>query len=93
MKLGTVEHEGRKKVVALIDDLTVLDLSHDYADMVALVEAGDEALAVIRTKLTDPDRIIALKHVKMCCPIMPVQYRDCMVHELHLQNAYEQAAK
>lgn len=89
MKLGTVEHNGRRKVVAVIDDGRLLDLSDDYADMVALVEAGTEALAAVRARLKNPDKVIACADVKMRAPIMPVQYRDCMVHELHLQNAYD----
>lgn len=93
MKLGTIEHQGRLKPVALIDEKTVLDLSADYADMVALVEAGPTALDAIRNKLKSPDKTIPLSEAKMRCPIMPVQYRDFMVHEVHLQNAYDQIEK
>jgi len=93
MKLGTIEHQGKTKVVALIDENTVLDLSGDYADMVVLVETGEEALSAIRQKLTSPDKTIPLSEVEMRSPIMPVQYRDFMVHELHLLNAYEQVNK
>ena len=93
MKLGTIEHQGKTKVVALIDENTVLDLSGDYTDMVVLVESGEEALSAIRQKLTSPDKTIPLSEVEMRSPIMPVQYRDFMVHELHLLNAYEQANK
>jgi len=93
MKLGTVEHQGQRKVVACIDDDTLLDLSGDYADMVALVQAGPSALDAIRARLAAPDTVIAMGEVTMRCPIMPVQYRDCMVHEAHLQNAYDQMSK
>jgi len=93
MKLGTIEHQGKLKVVALIDENSVLDLSGDYSDMVALVEAGEEALGAIRHKLISPDKTILLSDVEMRSPIMPVQYRDFMVHELHLLNAYEQFNK
>lgn len=93
MKLGTVEHEGRAKVVAVIDDTTLLDLSGDYADMVALIEAGPAAVEAIRGKLKAPAAKIPVSDVRMRCPIMPVQYRDSMVHELHLRNAYDQVEK
>lgn len=93
MKLGTVEHQGALKVVACIDDTTLLDLSSDHADMVALIEAGPAALDAIRAKLKASDKTIKLADVTMRCPIMPVQYRDSMVHELHLKNAYEQVNK
>lgn len=93
MKLGTVEHEGRQKVVAVTDADTLLDLSSDYPDMIALVEAGPDALVSISERLTNPDTTIPLAEASMRSPIMPVQYRDCMVHEAHLQNAYNQVEK
>lgn len=93
MKLGTVLHEGQKKPVAVIDETILLDLSVDFPDMGSIVEAGEASLEVIRAKLADPERVLARQHVQMCCPIMPVQYRDCMVHELHLQNCYDQFEK
>lgn len=93
MKLGTIEHLGKLKVVAVVNDTTLLDLSADYTDMVALVEAGPAALDAIRAKLKAPTNTIALADVEMRCPIMPVQYRDFMVHELHLLNAYKQVKK
>lgn len=93
MKLGSVEHQGVTKTVAVIDEANLLDLSADYKDMLALIEAGPEALDAIGSKLKSPDKIIPLADVKMRCPIMPTQYRDFMVHEAHLRNAYDQAEK
>lgn len=89
MKLGTVEHDGQQKVVAVVDDMRLLDLSADYPDMVALVQAGPDALTAIKARLADPDPVIALQDVTIRCPIMPVQYRDALAHELHMKNCYD----
>ena len=93
MHLGTVEHAGAQKVVAKIDEGRVLDLSGDYADMVALVQAGPAALADIKTRLAAPDKVIALADAPLRCPILPVQFRDCLVFEEHLKNSFLQAEK
>jgi len=93
MHLGTVEHAGALKVVAKIDEGSVLDLSDDYADMVALVEAGPGALADIKARLAAPDKVIALADAQLRCPIMPVQFRDCLVFEEHLKNSFTRAEK
>jgi len=94
MKLGMVEHDGKAKVVALVDDDAALDLSADYADMLALIKAGDAGLEAVRRRLEDnPSPLIKLADAKMLCPIMPEQYRDCLVFEEHLKNSFAQAAK
>lgn len=89
MKLGTVAHGGNLKVVAVIDEERLLDLSARYDDMVDLVQAGPEALAKIGAQLSNPEKVIALADTQIRCPIMPMQYRDAMMHELHLQNGYD----
>ncbi len=93
MKLGTIEHAGRSKPVVLLDDTTAVDLSADFADMVAIVRSGDEGLATVRQRLASPAATIGLADARILCPIMPEQYRDCMVFEMHLKNAFAQAAK
>lgn len=85
MKLGTVEHGGRAIPVAVRDAATVVDLSPDFADMVALVEVGAEGLEAARARLASGPGI-ALSACRMRCPIRPVQYRDCLVFEEHLVN-------
>ena len=103
MKLGTVEHVGTRKVVALLDEATLLDLvaaatpndRAQFADMVEMVRGGEAALAAARALVADPpeEATIPLAEVTHRCPIMPVQYRDCLVFEAHLKNSFAQAAK
>ncbi len=103
MKLGTVTHEGRLKVVALLGDgATLLDLAAaapdnaaHFSDMVRMVQGGDAALDAARAATLDPPvaATIPLADVTHRCPIMPVQYRDCLVFEEHLKNSFAQAEK
>lgn len=92
MRLGTVHHKGRDKVVAVRDEAMLADLSEDFPDMVALVEAGPEGLAAAREGLAQRPAI-ALGDVAHRCPIRPVQYRDCLVFETHLKNSFAAAEK
>lgn len=95
MRLGTFLHKGREKVVAVIDDETVLDVATagvHAPDMVALIEGGETALAAIRIALEAPgDAAIPLADTVHRCPIKPVQYRDCLVFEEHLKNSFAAA--
>ena len=86
MKLGTIHHQGRDKVVAVKSDAEVVDLSDLFPDMVTLVEGGPEALDQARKRLAEGAPVIALAEAEMRCPIRPVQYRDCLVFEEHLAN-------
>lgn len=104
MKLGTVDHGGTLKVVAVLDEDHVLDLAeagaasdtgHLFADMVTMVQGGARAMAVARDLLAapPPGAVLPLAQVSHRCPIMPVQYRDCLVFEQHLKNSFAQAAR
>ena len=86
MKLGTVLHQGLNKVVAVKSDTELVDMSDLWPDMVALVEGGPAALDRARARLGEGTPSVALADVEMRCPIRPVQYRDCLVFELHLKN-------
>lgn len=86
MKVGTVHHQGRDKVVAVKSDTELVDMSDLWPDMVGLVEGGPEALARARARLQQGGPVIALADVEMRCPIRPVQYRDCLTFEEHLAN-------
>lgn len=86
MKLGTVHHQGRDKVVAVKSESELVDLSDLWPDMVALVEGGPEALERARARLAEGAPAIALADVEMRSPIRPVQYRDCLTFEEHLAN-------
>jgi len=98
MKLGTVSHDGVEKPVAVMEGDTLLDLRAaglNLRDLVDLIEAGEDGLDAVRTALANPpfSATIALEDVQMRCPIRPVQYRDCLVFEEHLINAFAQAEK
>ncbi|MEM8578679.1 MAG: fumarylacetoacetate hydrolase family protein [Pseudomonadota bacterium] len=93
MKFGTIYHQGADKPVVMVDAATVADLSDLYPDMVAVVQGGDEALAAAKARLDSGDHRIALSDAQMRCPIMPVQYRDCLVFEEHLLNSFKAAEK
>ncbi|TDK43733.1 fumarylacetoacetate hydrolase family protein [Antarcticimicrobium luteum] len=98
MRLATVCFETRERVVAALPDDRLVDLhlaaelagedAAFFVDMMALIYGGDEALAVARVLVdTADDRVILLQdEVEFRPPVMPVQYRDCLVFEEHLFN-------
>lgn len=98
MRLATVVFEDRERVVAALPDGRLVDLhlaaelaaedSAFFVDMMALIYGGAAALALARTLLAEADdRVILLQEeVRFRPPLMPVQYRDCLVFEEHLVN-------
>ncbi|WP_146346550.1 fumarylacetoacetate hydrolase family protein [Phaeobacter marinintestinus] len=98
MRLATVVYEGRERVVAALDNDHLLDLhlaaelaGEDaawFVDMMAVIYAGDPALDVARGLISDASDRVILKtdEVTFRPPLMPVQYRDCLVFEDHLKN-------
>ena len=105
MRLGTVLHEDAPRVVAALGDDTLLDLaraadlagkdSAPFADMLALIEAGEPGLDLARALAeTPPDEaLIRTADVTFLPPIVPVQYRDCLVFEEHLKNSFAAATR
>ncbi len=105
MRLGTVAFEGRELVVADLGQGRMLDLhlaaehadvnEGSFIDMLSVIYGGEEALATARSLIDDAsDRAILLEdEVTFCPPILPVQYRDCLVFETHLKNSFAQAEK
>ncbi len=105
MRLGTVLHDGSARVVAALDDDTLLDLaraaglagrdSAPFADMLTLIEAGDAGLELARNLAENPDAgaVVPTADVAFLPPIMPVQYRDCLVFEEHLKNSFAAATR
>jgi 2-keto-4-pentenoate hydratase/2-oxohepta-3-ene-1,7-dioic acid hydratase in catechol pathway len=63
--------------------------------MLAMIEGGDYALADARALLAEPPdgTVIALADLQFRAPLVPVQYRDCLVFEEHLVNAFAEAEK
>jgi 2-keto-4-pentenoate hydratase/2-oxohepta-3-ene-1,7-dioic acid hydratase in catechol pathway len=105
MRLGTVQYDGKTRVVAALDDDSLLDLrvaaenaDHDgaaFGDMLALIEQGQKGLD-LASELIAADHgnaRIAAAEVTFLPPILPVQYRDCLVFEAHLKNSFAAAEK
>lgn len=100
MRLGTVHFEGRDRVVAALDDEALLDLraaaeatkrdAVPFVSMLALIKAGETALAHARelVGIAPAGCILRMSDVSFRAPIMPVQYRDCLVFETHLKNSF-----
>ena len=100
MKLATVRYEGRDLVVAELPDGRLLDLAlaaehrdEDtalFVDMLSVIYTEDRALDLARTLIADADdrAILQSDEVTFCPPILPVQYRDCLVFEVHLTNCF-----
>lgn len=101
MRLGTVEYEGRERLVARLDEGQALDLGRasggaaHFATMNNMVEAGPDALNEARALLASPadGAGIPLPEASYRVPLRPVQYRDCLVFERHLLNSFAQAEK
>lgn len=91
MRLGTVAHLGAQKVVAASEDgLVVLA---QFGDMLALIEAGQKGLDQAAEALNARVEVLDEGDVRFLPPIMPVQYRDCLVFEEHLINSFAAATK
>ncbi len=105
MRLGTVFYRDREHVVAVLGEGRMLDLhlaaelaganAALFVDMLSVIYGGDEALALARSLIADAQEATILldREVSFRPPILPVQYRDCMVFETHLKNSFAQAEK
>lgn len=106
MRLITFEHEGRRRAGAFIDgDTRVVDLAAahwlkhseqapELADILALIEGGDDALdkAMEAVKSAPEQAILDRAAVTLKAPIQPPpQMRDCSCFELHLRQCYSAA--
>ncbi len=101
MRLATILHCDQVKVVAVIDDATLLDLQAEaqiseqndeiFSEMLSLIDAGATGLALARKLLSSStgNTSIPISDVSFLPPIMPVQYRDCLVFEEHLSNCFK----
>lgn len=101
MKLTTLHYQGQDRLVAALDDARALDLhtasggDAQFTDMHAMIAGGQGALDAARALVADaPDAaVIVLADAEFRVPLMPVQYRDCLVFEQHLINSFAQASK
>lgn len=100
MKLATVHFDGRDRVVAEQSDGGLLDLARAaeqrgehaelFVDMLSVIYNDADALDLARALLDDPDDSATFSpdEVSFCPPLLPVQYRDCLVFEEHLTNCF-----
>ncbi len=105
MRLGTVFHDGKVKVVAALDDETLMDLDRaaelaryetdTFTSMQKVIDQGDYGLEMATHLLRRADRrtVVRVEDVTFLPPLMPVQYRDCLVFEEHLKNSFAQAER
>ncbi|NWE54306.1 fumarylacetoacetate hydrolase family protein [Brevundimonas sp. P7753] len=106
MRLVTFEADGRKRAGAFIDgDRRIVDLAAahqqrfgvyapELADMLALIEGGDNALDKAAEAVRDAtsEAVVARSDVILKAPIHPPpQMRDCSSFELHLRQCYSAA--
>jgi 2-keto-4-pentenoate hydratase/2-oxohepta-3-ene-1,7-dioic acid hydratase in catechol pathway len=106
MRLVTFESEGRRRAGAFIEgDARIVDLAAahqqrhgghapELADILALIEGGDDALdkAMETVKSAPETAILARADVKLRAPVQPPpQMRDCSCFELHLRQCYSAA--
>lgn len=105
MRLGTVCYEQRERVVADLGDGRMLDLhlaaehAHEnealFVDMLSVIYGADDALPLAQSLIdTAQEAAILLdEEITYRPPLLPVQYRDCLVFETHLKNSFAQAEK
>ena len=101
MRLATVSYQGKAKVVAATEEDQLVDLCKAaelkgedgavFADMLSLINSGENGLEMARALLhsVDESATIPLGDVSFLPPIIPVQYRDCLVFEEHLANCFK----
>ncbi len=101
MRLVTFRHRAtgdRDRVGALIErDEAVVDLGLSpggpaFASMLALIRAGDEALAEARRAVASPpaSAVLPAAEIVLRTPLPePPQIRDCLCFEEHLKRAFE----
>ncbi len=105
MRLGTVEHEGRRFVVTPLDDEVLLDLdtaakyaryeTDVFTDMQRVIDDGDYGLEQANwlIKRAQKRAMLPVSDVTFLPPLLPVQYRDCLAFEDHLKGSFAAAEK
>ncbi len=105
MRLCTVEFEGRTTVATPIDEHTLLDLDKAakfaryetdvFTDMQRVIAEGDYGLEQAECLIRRKHRrsMIPISKARFLPPLMPTQFRDCLVFEEHLTNSFAAAEK
>ncbi|WP_137699422.1 fumarylacetoacetate hydrolase family protein [Marimonas lutisalis] len=98
MRLGTVFYGGRVRVVSPLEDGRLLDLDRaaelaryetdTFTNMQRVIDEGDYGIeqAAHLLRRANKRAIIDADEAIFLPPLMPVQYRDCLVFEEHLIN-------
>ena len=105
MRLGMIERDGRKSVVAVLgeDRLLDLDIAAKYAryetnvftDMQKVIEEEDYGLeqATWLLKRSEKRAQLPMDEARFLPPLLPVQFRDCLAFEQHLKGSFAAAEK
>ncbi|MDQ2089968.1 fumarylacetoacetate hydrolase family protein [Marimonas arenosa] len=98
MRLGSVFYGGKVRVVSPLDDDTYLDLDRaaelaryetdTFTNMQSVINEGDYGIEQAEHLLRRANKraFVNAEDVIFLPPLMPVQYRDCLVFEDHLIN-------
>lgn len=100
MKLATFIGRNDAPAIGIVDTArgAVLDLTAagaTFADMLALIDAGEAGIAEARRLAAAWPREaeIPLAGLRLLAPLLPRQMRDCLVFEGHLKNGMAQREK
>ncbi len=109
MKLATFLTAGGERRIGAVDTAAahIVDLAKAsalaepqsapiFADMLALIESGEDGLRVARKleTLSPDEAVVGLEAVRLLAPLpVPQSIRDCLVFEEHLVNYNTQRAK
>ncbi|OUS36142.1 fumarylacetoacetate hydrolase [Rhodobacterales bacterium 56_14_T64] len=105
MRLATVIYDGKPRVVVAMERGTLLDLAltatlleqdaSAFADMLSLVQSGAAGLAQAAAllELAPGAACLHVEEVAFLPPILPVQFRDCLVFKEHLENSFAAAGR
>ncbi|MEK7832029.1 MAG: fumarylacetoacetate hydrolase family protein, partial [Acidobacteriota bacterium] len=96
MKFVTFTDGARAAVPgALLEDLsTIVDLSAEFTDILALLDAGDAGLERARQTVAAAKSIVRLADVKLLAPLPnPRRLRDCALFEEHMLGGARWAEK
>jgi len=105
LRLATVIYDGKPRVVVAMERGTLLDLAltatlleqdaSAFADMLSLVQSGAAGLAQAAAllELAPGAACLHVEEVAFLPPILPVQFRDCLVFKEHLENSFAAAGR
>ncbi len=96
MKLCTYSHPGTGNMrpgALTSDGAMIVDFGNVFADMLALIKGGDEAMAAARGVLDNAEMRVPLVDAKLHAPVpVPEQIRDSMLFEKHVQQSMQRIA-